>query len=584
MLGMVEVSTGAAGDEVAGLRDEVHVADALLRLSTTLSDLRDPEETLAVAVRHTAQLLGAPRCFAVSWDPVLRQFFVLAQWGCDGPHLALIQELAEKPGGLPILHEALTQGVVQLVGDAAADPRLGAEAAMRRSLGSYIAIPLARGGEQLGALAVEFDEPRVFGTTEEALAEGIGRQVANALVASRRLDLMRELRSFGLNVGRVTRLAPVVQEVAVGAARLLRGDGAAVYLYDATQKLLTRTHTAGAVGDTAPAHLDLTQEPWSGLLDANVVVLARDENDDAEDVREEVPVAMIAAPILGSDAPLAGAVLVFFDRFVSLGKDEAEALSVLGAQSSMALENAQRFERQRRVARSLQEGLLATETPPLHGFRIDAVYEPASHDAEIGGDFFDVFDLGEGIVGIVVGDVSGKGAEAAAQTAQAKYMLRAFAIRNASPASVLYHLNNALVHGFAEDRFATCMFGVFDTNSSTGQIALAGHPPPLVFRRDGTVETFELPGTILGMFEDQQFEQTSFHLDQGDVFVAYTDGLTEARRDKELYGIERVSRQLARCAGDPSCDVARTLYEDAQSFGEVTDDTVVFALRASGDD
>ncbi|HVL64550.1 MAG TPA: PP2C family protein-serine/threonine phosphatase, partial [Actinomycetota bacterium] len=212
------------------------------------------------------------------------------------------------------------------------------------------------------------------------------------------------------------------------------------------------------------------------------------------------------------------------------------------------------------------------------------VYEPASHDAEIGGDFFDVFDLGEGIVGIVVGDVSGKGAEAAAQTAQAKYMLRAFAIRNASPASVLYHLNNALVHGFAEDRFATCMFGVFDTNSSTGQIALAGHPPPLVFRRDGTVETFELPGTILGMFEDQQFEQTSFHLDQGDVFVAYTDGLTEARRDKELYGIERVSRQLARCAGDPSCDVARTLYEDAQSFGEVTDDTVVFALRASGDD
>ncbi|MDQ3982912.1 MAG: serine/threonine-protein phosphatase, partial [Actinomycetota bacterium] len=234
----------------------------------------------------------------------------------------------------------------------------------------------------------------------------------------------------------------------------------------------------------------------------------------------------------------------------------------------------------------LQEGLLATELPEVPGFESAAVYEPASGEADIGGDFFDVFDLGDGSFAIVVGDVSGKGAEAAAYTAMAKYMLRAFAIRNAQPASVLYHLNNALVTGFGEDRFATLMYALFDPAEHKLTIAVGGHPPPLLYRAaTDEVEAVTVSGSIVGAFEDQAFDQTSFTLGPRDVMLAFTDGLVEARRGGgELFDKERVVDSLARHAhGASATQVTQSVFGDAKSFGEINDDTVVFALVCTED-
>ncbi|MDQ4124663.1 MAG: serine/threonine-protein phosphatase, partial [Actinomycetota bacterium] len=232
------------------------------------------------------------------------------------------------------------------------------------------------------------------------------------------------------------------------------------------------------------------------------------------------------------------------------------------------------------VARSLQEGLLATELPEMEGYESAAVYEPASGEADIGGDFFDVFDLSDGSFAIVVGDVSGKGAEAAAYTAMAKYMLRAFAIRNAQPASVLYHLNNALVTGFGEDRFATLMYALFDPEARKLTIAVGGHPPPLIYRAStDEVEPVTVSGSIVGAFEDMAFDQSSFTLGPHDVMLAFTDGLVEARRGDELYGRERVIESLCEHAPGASAErVTENVFADAKSFGEINDDTVVFAL------
>ncbi|MDQ3878919.1 MAG: SpoIIE family protein phosphatase, partial [Actinomycetota bacterium] len=171
-----------------------------------------------------------------------------------------------------------------------------------------------------------------------------------------------------------------------------------------------------------------------------------------------------------------------FSRPLTADAEEIEALAVLAGQGAMAIENARRFERQRAVARSLQKGLLLTETPKLEGIEIGALYEAAAGEADVGGDFYDVFELTDGTYALVVGDVSGKGAAAAAQTAMAKYMLRAFATRNPTPSSVLFHLNNALVQSFEEDRFTTIVYAVLD--AATGQVVLArgGHPPPLIYR------------------------------------------------------------------------------------------------------
>jgi sigma-B regulation protein RsbU (phosphoserine phosphatase) len=222
--------------------------------------------------------------------------------------------------------------------------------------------------------------------------------------------------------------------------------------------------------------------------------------------------------------------------------------------------------------------------PSVKGFTVGTVYEPADAEADVGGDFYDVIDLPDGKVGIVVGDVSGKGAEAAAQTAMVKYMLRAFAIRNAAPGSVLFHLNNALARDLAEDRFITVVYGTFDPKARALSLSVAGHPPPLVYRRDGgAVEVIHPSGSILGAFEDQNFESESIEMQPGDLFLAYTDGLTEARHGDELYGTGRVVESLKKHAPNATAGViARRVYEDAREFGRVTDDTVVFTFGCEG--
>lgn len=562
------------------LREESEVAHALLGLSGALADVKSVEETMDLAVRIVPALLGATRCFAATWDADNARFAIHAHYGYDEDEATDRQNLSATPEGLPLLRRALEKRAPVVVGDVSSEDPVVAERAAERGVGAYIGLPLVRWGEDLGGLGLEFDEPRDFSSKDQAVARGIARQLATALAAARRFNLLADLRTIGLRVGSKLRLAAVVEEIAAGAVQLLSAESSVIYFLDSSQSSLVAAGSYGrhpAVLDAGMARLDLTIDPWRALLAGEIVVV--------KDLGEHVAsggagLSAVAVPIQRAEPPLTGAILLFFSWDPPVGGDESEALQVLAAQAATALENAQRFERQRTVARSLQEGLLATELPDMPGYESAAVYEPASGETDIGGDFFDVFDLGDGTYSIVVGDVSGKGAEAAAYTAMAKYMLRAFAIRNAQPASVLYHLNNALLTGFGEDRFATLMYALFDPAGRKLTVAVGGHPPPLIYRaatRD--VETVTVSGSIVGAFEDQSFDQTSFQLGPLDVMLAFTDGLVEARRDDELYGRERVVTSLETRGRESTAEaVAQKVFEDAQSFGEINDDTVVFAL------
>ena len=573
---------GASEEELektlASLRQDSEVAHVLLGLSAALAQVQSVEETLRLTVRMVPELLGADRGYAAGLDAVSGKFRIDALLGYDREHEKLMFELAEG-SNLPLLAAALSEHEPILIPDAGADARMPVEEAARRDLGAYIGIPLTRWGEDFGGLGIEYAAPRNFGAKDVALARGIARQVGVALANARQFNLLQGLRSFGLRVGSKLRLSAVIDEIAEGARELLGGDGAAVYFLDSSDSSLVAAAGQRTEFPLAEhlARIDLGAPPWDLLAQhKNVNTVIGPAGGGAP-----LSVAAMAAPIPGSGASLLGAVVVFYSRSITFRPEDAEALSVLAAQAAMAIENAHRFERQRRVARSLQEGLLSADMPSIPGVDYGAVYEPAGGEADIGGDFFDVFDLPENRYAIVVGDVSGKGAEAAAQTAMAKYMLRAFAIRNATPSSVLFHLNNAMERDLAEDRFATLLYGVFDPETRTFAVSRAGHPPPLVYRAaTQTVDVFETPGAILGAFRDQQFEQATFTMADGDVMIAFTDGLVEARRADELFGKDRVIESLIRHAAEglsPSA-IATRIYEDAQEFGTVTDDTVVFSI------
>ncbi|HET7482771.1 MAG TPA: GAF domain-containing SpoIIE family protein phosphatase [Actinomycetota bacterium] len=559
---------------LVSLRQDAEVAHVLLSLSAALAEVGPVEQTLERALRVATEILQAGRAFAATIAPGSDLLEIRSHVGFDRDSLDDLRRRAVSEGGLPIARRAISDGVPLVIPDVGAfEPE--DDRGDRLPMGAFVGIPLSRWGEEFGLIGLVFDEPREFSTKDEALVQGLARQIGVAMTNARRFNLMGALRAFGLTLGTRLSTESALEQVIWGSASLLSGDSSAVYFLDAQDQSLV---AAGSLQREQPnerfARIDLSSDPWAALKQGRTI-LFREKGSD--------PLTIVAAPIPGEGTPMLGAVAVFFNRTLTLGPDETEALSVLAGQAGMALENANRYERQRRVSRSLQAGLLSTDMPELEDIEIAAVYEPASGEADVGGDFFDVFPLGDERYGVVVGDVSGKGAEAAARTAMAKYMLRAFTVRDPDPASALYYLNNALTKDLEADRFATMVYGVFDARSRVWTIARGGHPPPLVFRSaSGVVEAYEdIEGSILGAFPDMTFEETTFTLDAGDVILLYTDGLIEARADSgAFFGRKRIEEGLSRYGRDMSAaDLTLQLYRDAEEFGTVGDDTVVFAMR-----
>jgi hypothetical protein len=566
-------------ETLESLREDSEVAHVLLGLSGALAEVRTVEETLDKGVRIARELFGADRSFAATWDRGAERFRVLSRFGYEPETVDGSVADPRERDGLPLLVDALAGRRPLLIPDVEADGRLPVDGARAREMRAFIGIPLLRWGQDFGGLGIEFSEPRDFGSKEMALARGIARQMGVALANARRFNLMQSLRVIGLRVGHPLRLAAVTREVAAGAMELLDGNGALLYFRDGNTGELVAAGGAG-LDHSIYDHLGRISpddDTWAGLFEGGTVTLPDLRSYLGTDTG---PRSAVATVISGSESAL-GAVVVTFDRAVTLGPDESQALSVMVAQAASAVANAQRYERQRTVARSLQSALLSTDIPSSDSFEIYATYEPAGSEADIGGDFYDAFDLTDGSVAIVVGDVSGKGAEAAAHTAMAKYMLRAFAMRNPGPGSVLFHLNNALCKGLDDDKFTTMFYGVYDPRMGSLTFADGGHPEPLLYRaRSQEIEVIRAAGSIVGAFENQRFDQTTIDLEPGDILVAYTDGLIETRNvaNGELYGLARVEESLRRNSNLAASQLTRAIYQDAHAFGSVTDDTVVFAL------
>ena len=559
------------------VREDSEVAHVLLSLAGVLAEVGPVEETLEKAVKVSAEIMRADRAFAVTVGQGER-LEIRAHYGFDADGFDLLRRRASTPDGLGLLRAAIKERRPVLIDDAVDDPRVEPEEAREFGVGGFVGIPLSRWGEDFGGIALEYTQAKHFSARDVSLVQGLSRQIGVAIVNARRFNLMGGLRAFGLTLASRLSLTSVVDQVVWGAVSLLGGDIAGVYFLDATNRALVASGGLDPDDDVGErfARIDLQLDPWRALSQGRPVIV-RNLGEGAGELNA------VAAPIPGEGSPMLGAVVVFFQRPLGVGPDEMEALSVLAGQAGMAIENANRFERQRRVARSLQAGLLSTEMPQLENFEVAAVYEPASGEADVGGDFFDVYSLGNERYAVVVGDVSGKGAEAAARTAMAKYMLRAFTIRNPNPASALYYLNNALAHDLEADRFATLVYGVFDAGTRRWTIARGGHPPPLLYRAStGEVTAYEhLIGSILGAFEDMEFEEGSFVMAPGDTFLIYTDGLIEARNDDgAFYGRRRIEQVLKKFAPELSPpDLTLRMYQDAQEFGTIGDDTVIFAMR-----
>ena len=271
------------------------------------------------------------------------------------------------------------------------------------------------------------------------------------------------------------------------------------------------------------------------------------------------------------------------DRVLSEG-DLTLALE-LGARAGLSVDNARLYGDRAHVAQTLQASLLPPQLPPVPGMRVAARYRPAAEGVEVGGDFYDVFPAGPDRWVMVVGDVCGKGAEAAAVTALARYTLRADAGRELTPREALTRLNAAMIRQQEDGRFLTLAYAVLSHEEGGVRlvVACAGHPPPVVLRNGRGSVLLGHPGSLLGIFDDPSFVERSVILEPGDSAVFYTDGVTEGNPGRRMTPDELADR-LAPHGHKAPDEVAREVERAAlgQDGEELRDDVAVLVTQRDG--
>jgi serine phosphatase RsbU (regulator of sigma subunit) len=258
----------------------------------------------------------------------------------------------------------------------------------------------------------------------------------------------------------------------------------------------------------------------------------------------------------------------------------------LARSASTALDNARLYSESTQVARTLQQSLLPADLPEIPGVEVAARDRAATEGTLVGGDFYDLFETGRGDWVMVVGDVCGKGPEAAALTGLVRHTIRAVSVREEDPSRVLQTVNRQILRGEAE-RFCTVMVARVRPNGKRVDVMVscAGHPPPLVLRPGRAVQAADCEGTLLGIFSDPQLVDRSVELGPGDSVVLYTDGAVERFERAGRSGDAHLVSLLWESEDDDAAGIADRIYRDAAMTEAQAnrDDLAVIVLRVRPD-
>lgn len=286
----------------------------------------------------------------------------------------------------------------------------------------------------------------------------------------------------------------------------------------------------------------------------------------------------IVVPLIARARTLGALSLLRMQGAPSYDENDLALAQELARRAALAVDNARLFESTRDLARTLQQSLIPHAMPEIPGVRVTGRYRAAERGHEVGGDFYDAFSVAENRWGITIGDVCGKGAEAAALTARARYTIRAFADRR--PATVLRYLNEAVIRE-GQDRFLTAIYGAGSIQDGGLRIELAigGHPIPLILREDGRVDQLGVSGPLIGLVADAEYPSTRFSLGRGDAMVLYTDGLTDAQAPHRILSDADLVELLSGMRGLHGDELAALIEERATEGGAVRDDIALLVVE-----
>ncbi len=259
---------------------------------------------------------------------------------------------------------------------------------------------------------------------------------------------------------------------------------------------------------------------------------------------------------------------------------EVRLVTALARHAAAALGNALQFEQERHIAETLQQSLISRSLPEVPGLELAGLYQAAA-GSQVGGDFYSAWTLGDGRLALLVGDVSGKGVEAAGVTAMVRYMAEALSRHDADPAVLVGDLNELLCPRLPEASLVTLVLVTIDTAAGALRWCSAGHPPPALLDASGRYRTLDDPDPPCGVFRGQRFHCADEPFRPGDTLLLYTDGLIEARRAGVEFGEARLREAVLAAAGEPVEALARSVHAAARTWcgGRLTDDVAVAVAR-----
>ena len=241
------------------------------------------------------------------------------------------------------------------------------------------------------------------------------------------------------------------------------------------------------------------------------------------------------------------------------------------------------YRREHAIAEKLQGCFLPKEFPEVVGFDIGQIYQPALDEALIGGDFYDIFELGDDEYGVVIADVAGKGLNAAVYTSMTKYMLRAYALAERSPEAVIAQLNEALSSCTPMEVFVTLIYGVLDTKNKKFTYTNAGHEQPLFYgKSQNKLEILDVTGRALALLPGSSYTSKIVELGKGDVLFFYTDGITDAGSGPDRLGQDNVLSLLGSNECNSAKELAEMMLNASMEFagGKLGDDAAAIVIQA----
>ena len=275
-------------------------------------------------------------------------------------------------------------------------------------------------------------------------------------------------------------------------------------------------------------------------------------------------------------------ILDFYFDASPLPIDQAERdfIVKLAASTALAIENASLYDTEAGIANTLQEALLKMPEH-IHGGIFGNVYRSASKAARVGGDFYDIFELEHNKIGIIIGDVSGKGLGAASLTTLIKNSIRAASYDHDNPSTVISKVNDIVTNMTDEYMFVTVFFAIVEVVTGELTYCLAGHPPPIIRRVSREIDYLSITSPPVGVMKGLEFKNGSSNLSKGDVLINYTDGLLETRSGDDFFGEARLEQLINNSAEFSVKELPHIILKEVEKFSnhKLTDDTAILTFQ-----